>query len=197
MRRLTKKVISGPASCLRLRVLMWGMIGGLVLFPCRMATAQCASSLTDGDFEEQSRERVGIPWYVEGKAGTYRRHGLSYRGDNNAWARSNTEWNGIFHYPILLTAGVNYTLKAFVQTSENVRDGYFGFRSQDRRPVSEIKFGSLPAYKELKVQFRPARTGRYPVFIGFWAPNQDAWIHVDHVRLESPCHDVQANPADQ
>ncbi len=158
MRRLTEKAITKLAVYLRLRVLVWGMIGGLVLIPCRTAAAQCTSILTDGDFKEQSRERVGIPWNVEGKAGIYRQRGLSYRGDNNAWARNTTGWNGIFHYPTLLTAGVNYTLKAFVQTSGNVRDGYFGFRGQDQRPVSEFKFGPLPAYKNWKYSF--VRLGR-------------------------------------
>jgi hypothetical protein len=93
------------------------------------------------------------------------------------------------------SAGVLYTLKAFVHTSGDVRDGYFGFRDKDHS-VAERKFGPLPAYKELTVQFRPAQTGLYRVFIGFWASNPEAWIRVDHVRLESACHDVNTNPGE-
>jgi hypothetical protein len=101
------------------------------------------------------------------------RLGFGHGGEKNAWARNNTGWNAI-RQPVLLSAGVTYTLRGFVRSSGNVRDGYFGFRDAAQRPVSEIKYGPLHGYRELSVRFRPARTGTYNVFTGIWAPNQDA-----------------------
>jgi hypothetical protein len=121
--------------------------------------------------------------------------GLSHRGRNNAWARNNTGWNAI-RQPVHLSAGVLYTVHAFIRSSDNVRDGYFGFRDAGQHPVSETKFGPLSGYRELRVQFRPSRTDLYNVFAGLWAPTQDAWIQVDDVRIDFPCDDVQLNPVD-
>jgi len=181
------------------------MIGALSLIACHTAMAQCTNILSDGNFEEQSRDlgsgrvrdRLFPPWFAEGRAAIDPKRGLSYRNDNNAWAGKKTGWNAIYHSPTPLSAGVLYTLYAFVHTSGDVREGYFGFRNKAQRPVAEDKFGPLPAYKELTIQFRPRQTGLYHVFIGFWAPNPEAWIRVDHVRLYSSCQDVNTNPADQ
>jgi hypothetical protein len=155
---------------------------------------QCVSVLRDGDFEAQRRGTVSAPWVGEGAAGIDIARSLSHHGSNNAWARNTTGWNAI-RQPVRLSEGVTYTLKAFVRTSPNVRDAYFGFRDAAQRPVSEIKFGPLPAYRELRVRFRPNRTGSYNVFTGLWALNQDSWIQVDYVRLEFPCDDVNLVPA--
>jgi hypothetical protein len=175
------------------RFLAWGVIAGLVLIPCRMANAQCASMLDDGSFEE-FRGRGGR-WFAEGKAGIDRQKGRSHRGDNNAWAMNNTGWNAI-RQRVSLTKGNLYTLTVFVKTSSNVADGYFGFRDSGQHPVSEIKFASHPAYKEMRVRFRPVRTGIYYVFAGFWAPARSAWILVDDMRLDGPCGDTNLVPAD-
>ncbi len=196
MRHLTKNVTTRLAIALRRRILLWGLLGGLVVIPCHSAMAQCTSTslLKDGDFAGQSSGGVRKPWYAEGKAGIDHVD----RGDNKAWVRNNTGWNAL-RQTVRLSAGVHYILKARVHTSGNVRDGYFGFRDASQHPVSEIKFGPLTSYRELRVEFRPTRTDIYNVFIGVWAPNQDAWTEVDYVRLEpplsSPCNDVILNPA--
>jgi hypothetical protein len=199
MRYLTKEAIKGLATYLRFRLPVWGMIAGLlVLMPYHTAKAQCASILSDGDFEEQRSDRLGIPWTPEGRAAIDPKRGLSYRGDNNAWAGKKAGWSGFYHYPTRLSAGREYVLTAFVKTSGDVHDGYFGFRDKTKRPVIELKkFGPLPNYKELTVKFRPATTGLYNVFIGFWAPTPESWIRVDLMRLDSGCQDVNANPGER
>jgi hypothetical protein len=151
---------------------------------------------TDGSFEQQRTSFVSAPWTAEGRAGIDIRRGYSQSGSNNAWARNTTGWNAI-RQTVRLTAGKVYTLRAFVRTSANVRDGYFGFRNWSQRPVAEIKFGPLTSYRELQVRFRPASTTSYRIFAGFWAPNQDSWIQIDNVRLESSCDDVALNPVDE
>jgi hypothetical protein len=172
---------------------------GLFLFwmiPVQNATALCASVLRDGDFEGQRSNFVSSPWIPEGRTGIDIRRGLSFHGFNNAWARNNTGWNAI-RQPVRLFAGQRYTLRAFIRSSGNVRDGYFGFRDSSQRPVSEIRFGPLSTYQELRVLYKPRVTGLYNIFSGFWAPNQDSWIQVDNVRIDFPCDDVDLNPVDE
>jgi len=163
---------------------------------CTHVTAQCSAVIGDGDFEAQRNNVVSKPWVAEGQAGIDVHKNLSFRGSNNAWARNTKGWNAI-RQRIRLSEGLTYTLRAYIRTSGNIHDGYFGFRDENQKPVSEIKFSSLTGYKELRVKFRPARTGYYNIFAGFWAPNQDAWIQVDYVQVDFPCDDVNLVPADQ
>jgi hypothetical protein len=177
------------------RMLMLALAGALSLATVQRTLAQCGSALDDGDFEQQRRLTVSNPWIPEGTTGIDLRRELSRSGWNNAWSRNVTGWNAI-RQRVHLSAGVLYTLTGFVRTSANVRDGYFGFRDARQHPVSEIKFGPLPGYRELRVQFRPAQTGDYFVFTGFWAPNADGWIRMDRYNLYSPCEDVHLVPYD-
>lgn len=154
------------------------------------AIAMCASRPEDGSFERQKIDKVSPPWIAEGRAGIDIRRKFSHREANNAWARNDQGWNAI-RQSLKLTAGDNYVISAFIRTSPNVQDGYFGFRDANQRPVAEKKFGPFPKYTEIKVPFRPERSGTYNIFAGFWAPNVDAWIQVDDVRLSFPCRDTE------
>lgn len=176
-------------------MLLPALAAALVAFSAQGAAAQCVGVLRDGDFEGQRAATASAPWAGEGRTGIDIGRGLSQHGRNNAWARHNTGWNAL-RQTVRLIGGVTYTLRAFVRTSGNVRDGYFGFRDAAQRPVSEIKYGPLPAYTELRVTYRPRTTGTYNVFSGFWAPNQDAWMQLDNVRVTSPCNDVHLNPVE-
>ena len=196
MQHLIEKVTTRLVISLRLRILTVGMIGLLSLMVCHTAGAQCASILSDGDFEEQRSDTLRTPWYAEGRAAVDRKRGLGYGSDNNAWAGKKTGWNGIYNYPMVLTKGVLYTLTAFVRTSDDARDVYFGFRNKDQSVAKETsKFGPVHAYREVKVVFRPERTDYYRVFIGFWSHSPESWIRVDHMSLDSACHDT--NPGQQ
>lgn len=191
--RATENTRTSPARRLR-RVLL---AVGLAASPAMAGTAaaQCASMARDGTFESQTRARVSSPWMQEGTAVIERGLGNGRAGDNNALLRNTTGWNAI-RQRVQLTAGRLYTLRAFVRTTGNVRDGYFGFRDAAQRPVREIKYGPINGYRELRVAFRPTATGTYNVFGGFWAPGQDAWVRLDDVRLDGPCEDVAHNPVD-
>jgi hypothetical protein len=191
MQHLMEIVTTRLVICLRLRLLTVGMAGLLVLIVCHTAKAQCANMLSDGNFEGQSSDRLGVPWYAEGRAAIDHKRGLSYQSDNNAWAGKKIGWNGIYNYPFPLSKGVLYTLTAFVRTSDDARDVYFGFRNKDQSVAKQTsKFGPVHTYKEIKVQFRPQRTDSYRVFIGFWSHSAESWIRVDELRLESACHDT-------
>jgi len=178
-----------------IQILVMGLITGLTMISCPAVWAQCASVLRDGGFESQPSGTVHSPWVSEGQTGIDIRRGLSHGGSNNAWARYDSGWNAI-HQTVRLSAEVTYTLRGFVRTSENVQAGYFGFRNATQQPVSEIQYGPLPGYRELRVRFRPERTGTYNVFVGFWAPNADSWIQIDDMGVDFPCEDVVLNPVD-
>lgn len=160
-----------------------------------LAAAQCATLPRDSGFEAQTRARVSSPWIQEGQAQVEMGTGNARAGSNNALLRNTRDWNAI-RSRVQLRAGARYTLRAWVRTSGNVRDGYFGFRDASQRPVQEIKYGPLPRYSELRVVYRPPATGTYNLFAGFWAPGQDAWVRVDDMRMEGPCGDVVLNPVD-
>jgi hypothetical protein len=170
-------------------------VAGAMLIPTQSALAQCVNPLRDGDFEQQRSRTVRTPWTSEGTAGIDIRRGLSRTGVNNAWARMSTGWNAI-RQRVVLNAGTLYTLTGWIRTSTNLRAGYFGFRSTNQRPVSEISYAYVAGYRELRVRFRPTRSGTYYVFAGFWAPGQDAWIQIDSMRLGFPCDDVEVIPVE-
>lgn len=196
MRGPTGKATTRLLRYLAPRTLALAICWGLSLLIWQPATAQCTSVLRDGDFETQRRVTVSAPWFTEGSAGIDIQKGLSNHGRNNAWIRNTNGWNAIGQ-TVSLSAGVTYTLKAFVRTSAGVRDGYFGFRDARQSSVSELRFGPLLSYRELSVQFRPTRTGTYNVFAGVWARNQDSWIQLDNVRIEFPCDDDKVISLDQ
>src|SRR5438045_3081311 len=116
----------------------------LILFS-HGAISQCACPLRDGNFEEAQELKRITWWKGEGSAGVEFKKSQSYAGSNNGWVRSETgRWNAI-KQAVHLEAGFTYTLTAFIKTSDNVRDGYFGFRDASQHPVSEIKFGQFNA----------------------------------------------------
>lgn len=200
MRHLTKKTTTRLVTCLRLSILALGMIGALSLSGGRTAMAQCTNMLSDGNFEEQTRDfgdgkkrdSLYPPWHALGRAAIDPKRGLSYRDDNNAWAGKRTGWNAIFQ-DVRLAGNRDYKLTAFVHTSGDVRDGHLGFGKLGGGPIlGDRKFGPYPAYTEVELRYRPEADGLYRVFIGFWALKPEAWIRVDLVRVETVgCVDVQ------
>ncbi|BAY11310.1 hypothetical protein [Calothrix sp. NIES-2098] len=112
------------------------------------AQASCASPLSEGNFEGQTSQRVSSPWVGEGRVGIDRGLGYSNAGKNNAWMRNVSGWNAI-RQRVRLQPNTQYQLTAYVRTSANVTDGYFGVRDARQKVFSEIKFGSLPRYTPL------------------------------------------------
>lgn len=182
-----KRATSGAAW--RRAIVTAASVAGALAMPAR-AVAQCAAKPGDGGFEIQHRARVDPPWVQEGSAAIDILMENSHDGDNNASAGGRTGWNAI-RQRVQLVAGAAYTLTAFVRTTGDVRDGYFGFRDAAQHPVVETKFGPYGRYTQLSVRFRPGVTGTYNVFIGFWAPTAQSRIQVDDVQLiGGPCGDV-------
>jgi hypothetical protein len=151
--------------------------------------AQCVARPDDPSFEQQRSRSVSKPWVLEGAGGIDIGMGFSEAGPNNAFVRNTQGWNAI-RQRVVLQAGSRYTINAYVRTSSNVRDGYFGFRDSNQKPVAEIKYGPLLRYSPLKVSFVPTVTGNYFIFAGIWAVSGDSWAQFDNFRLDFPCNDT-------
>ncbi|HIK03619.1 MAG TPA: hypothetical protein IGS40_02710 [Trichormus sp. M33_DOE_039] len=164
-------------------------------FSTTQTYASCAAPLSDGYFEGQTSQRVTNPWIPEGRVGIDRGLGYSNSGRNNAWMRNISGWNGI-RQRVRLQPNTQYLLTAYVRTSGNVTDGYFGVRDARQKVFAELKFGSLPRYAPLTLRFRTGNETEYNVFTGFWALGQDSWVQVDDYRLTGgSCNDVDLVPA--
>ncbi|QXE25276.1 carbohydrate-binding protein [Richelia sinica FACHB-800] len=143
--------------------------------------AVCAAPYSNLDFEQQPTSY----WKLEGRAGFDINKGYSFKGFNNAWMRNVSGWNGL-RQQVRLKPNSNYILEAYVRTSSNVTDGYFGVRDTQQKVWSEIKFGSLPQYTKLTLPFRTGNASTYNIFTGFWALGQDSWVQVDTYSLQGP-----------
>lgn len=158
-------------------------------FPINKAQALCEASYSNLDFEQQPSSY----WKTEGRAGFDVNKGYSFKGRNNAWIRNVSGWNGI-RQKVRLVPNSNYILSAYVRTSGNVTDGYFGVRDARQKVWSEVKFGSFPQYTKVTIQFRTGNATEYNIFTGFWALGQDSWVQVDNYSLQGPrpgCADTE------
>lgn len=147
----------------------------------KQGQAICASPYSNLGFEQQPSSY----WKTEGRAGFDINKGYSFQGRNNAWMRNVSGWNGI-RQEVHLKPNSNYILEAYVRTSGNVTDGYFGVRDTQQKVWSELKFGTLPQYTKLTLQFRTGNASTYNIFTGFWALGQDSWVQVDNYSLSGP-----------
>lgn len=160
--------------------------GVALLLVLPVASADPDQPLLDGGFELQHSATISGPWRTEGNGfkGIDLNKGLAHSGKNNAFIRTTAkEWNAITQF-VLTKPLVNYGAEAFLRTSGNVHDGYFGIRDEVGRVITEVKFGPLPAYTKVQFAFKglPRQTG-VKVFIGYWAQGQDSWLQIDGVNI--------------
>lgn len=132
---------------------------------------------------------VGNPGFENGrlawefsKGGIDTGGALSHSGDGNGWVREQGGWNDI-HQPLSVTPNRNYTVSAWIRTSENNTDGYFGIRTTGGRVVGEKKFARFGDYTQVSVTVNSGANSKLVVFGGFWAVNGDTWIQVDDVSV--------------
>lgn len=143
--------------------------------------------MMDSGFEAQDdRAAVGQPWTLEGDTGKGIDIGLGYAhsGLNNGFMRSASGWNA-FVQSVGVQPNTSYTLTAWVHTSDNVHDGYFGVRRGSNGAVyQEIKYGpSVAGYTQLTVSFYSGSETSLSVYCGYWAPNADSWVQMDDFAL--------------
>jgi len=148
----------------------------LVRLPLAVVPAD-VDVLQEGGFEH----RTGA-WRVTGRGGVDEGLGLAHSGANNAWVRHDSGWNDQSQRAVV-RPGTRYRLTGWLRSSGTTSDGYFGVRRPGGGVVAEAKYGSLPTYTRLAVEF-VATEPVVEVFAGLRANGQDTWAQIDDVRLE-------------
>ena len=129
-------------------------------------------------------ETAGLaPWACQGSCGTDFGAGTARTGTGNGWARNTSGWNDL-HQTIALTPNRTYTLTAWVRTSANNTDGYFGLRTTGGQVIGEQRFGRFDGYTKLTVTVNSGSNTSAVVYAGLWA-NGDTWFQIDDVAAVS------------
>ena len=179
---LTVQFNSGPNSIVELYAGLWAN-GDTWLQIDDVSLTRGGNLIGDPGFEAQPSSTVSSPWYVNGHAGIDRNLGYAHSGANNGFARWDSGWNAI-KQEVFVEPNTNYTLLAWIRTSANNNDGYFGVRGPNNGPIiNETRFYSLPNYTKLTVQFNSGNRHSVEVFAGMWALSGDTWIQVDDFSL--------------
>lgn len=120
------------------------------------------------------------PWACGGNCG---RDGanLARSGSGNGWVRNNTGWNNLFQ-TVTVNANRNYRVSAWIRTSANNADGYFGLRTTNGQIVGERRFGRHDGYQLVQFDVNSGNNTQLVVFAGLWA-NGDTWAQVDDVSV--------------
>lgn len=106
---------------------------------------------------------------------------FAHTGIGNAWVRANAGWNDV-HQIFSVVPNRTYTVSAWIRTSGNNTDGYFGVRSVAGQVVGEQKFGNFPGYTNVKVTVNSGSNTHLVVYGGLWA-NGDTFLQLDDVTV--------------
>jgi len=140
-------------------------------------SAPPANPLSDGDFES-----AGLgPWACQGTCGADHGAGLAHTGTGNGWVRNSSGWNDI-HQTIGVASNTTYSVSAWIRTSANNTDGYFGLRTTGGQVVGEQKFTRLDNYTRVTATVSSGANTTLVAYAGLWA-NGDTWAQVDDVTV--------------
>lgn len=174
---LTVTFNSGNRSVVELYTGLWAN-GDTWLQVDDMSLVKDLNLVGHAGFESQSSSSLSSPWYSNGTAGVDRNLGFARTGANNGYARASSGWNAI-KQEIFVEPDTEYTLSAWIRTSDNNNDGYFGVRQLGDGPVlSEISFQNIPGYALKTVRFNSGQYHSLEIYAGMWATS-DMWIQVD------------------
>lgn len=181
--QLTVTFNSGANSVVEVYGGMWANDGDTWVQLDDVSLTRGANLVGHAGFEQQPSSSPSSPWYAQGAAGIDRGLGFARTGANNGWVRASSGWNAL-KQEVAVAANTNYTLTAWLKTSANLNDGYFGARVLNSGPIlGETHLTqSLPGYTQLTVQFNSGPHHSVELFAGLWA-NGDTWLQVDDVRL--------------
>lgn len=152
----------------------WAQVDDLVL-------VEIPNLVADGGFEDQAGAAAASPWRVGGTGGVDRNLGFSHFGANDGWVRGTLGWNDIAQ-TIAVKPNTSYRLSAWVQTASGNTDGYFGARTGSS-VVKEVKFGTLPGYEQITVDFASGALTSVDVYGGLWGNSSNPWARLDDVTL--------------
>ncbi|MFL5357347.1 DUF4185 domain-containing protein [Archangium sp.] len=142
-----------------------------------------ANLVGQAGFEQQTSTSPTSPWYAEGNAGIDRNLGFARTGANNAWVRNTTGWNAI-KQEVAVAPNTLYTLTAWLKTSGNFNDGYFGARVLGGGAILNETHLTQPmaGYTQVTVQFNSGANHSVELYAGLWATS-DTWMQVDDVNV--------------
>ncbi|GIO96701.1 hypothetical protein J14TS5_17870 [Paenibacillus lautus] len=168
---------SGNRSVVELYAGMWAD-GDTWLQLDDVSLARDSNLVGHAGFESQTSSSLTSPWYSNGTAGVDRNLGFARTGANNAYARAGSGWNAI-KQEIFVEPDTEYTLSAWIRTSDNNNDGYFGIRELGGGPVlNETTFQHIPGYTLKTVRFNSGIHHSLEIYAGMWATS-DTWIQAD------------------
>jgi hypothetical protein len=147
--------------------------------PRMLAVLQAPSSPPPAGVANGGFESGLSPWACQGNCGVDTGAGLAHTGTGNGWARNTSGWNDL-HQTITVTANRTYTLTAWVRTSANNTDGYFGLRTIGGQVLGEQRFARFDGYTKLTVTVNSGANTSAVVYAGLWA-NGDTWFQIDDV----------------
>ena len=132
---------------------------------------------SDGGFES-----AGLgPWACLGNCGADHGAGLARTGTGNGWVRNSSGWNDL-HQTISVAANHTYTVSAWIRTSANNTDGYFGLRTPGGQVVGEQHFTHLDGYTKVITTVNSSSNTSLVLYAGLWA-NGDTWAQIDDVTV--------------
>jgi hypothetical protein len=124
-------------------------------------------------------------WYLTGSGGIDT-GGFSHTGSRNAWVRSDNiySWNAVKQL-IQVKQFTNYTIKAYVRTSSNNTNGYFGVRAGYNGPIlgTETRFGAYAGYTQISSTFNTGFYRTVDLYVGMWPNGGDTWVQIDDVSI--------------
>ncbi len=134
-------------------------------------------------FEAQPSSAATSPWYVQGIGGIDRNLGFGHSGANNGYVRNTSGWNAL-KQEVSVEPNTSYTLSAWLKTSANLNDGYFGARQLNGGAIlNEIHLtASLPNYTLRTVTFNSGNNHSIELYAGTWA-TVDTWMQMDDFSL--------------
>ncbi len=134
-------------------------------------------------FEAQSTSSLTSPWYANGTAGVDQNLGFARTGANNAWINSSSGWNAV-KQEVFVEPNTNYTLSAWLKTSSNMNNGYFGARLINGGSIlSEVHLTSaLTSYTMEAVTFNSGNNYSVELYAGLWA-SSSTWMQIDDFSL--------------
>jgi hypothetical protein len=75
-----------------------------------------------------------------------------------------------------------YEVSAWIRTSANNTDGYFGLRTAAGTVIGERSFATLGDYTRITVTVNSGPATSLVVYAGLW-PNGDTWLQLDDVSV--------------
>lgn len=124
-------------------------------------------------------ESGSASWECAGRCGVDEGAALARSGTGNGWVRNSSGWNDL-HQTVDVEPNRAYRVSAWIRTSANNANGYFGVRTTSGQVLAERKIGSLAGYTQVSVTVDSGANTGLVVFGGLWA-NGDTWLQIDDV----------------